>query len=143
MKNLVVTYYKFTDPLTDAQSKDIGLTYDVTYHITEILNIDGTPTITKDETHNQTVHILPSYDDAQVITKQAWDALDVSNESLIAKQTREKKLLRVEANTLRTLNNPIPSDPEGSPTYAQKLLQVAIKAQQDAERELAAQEFTR
>jgi len=117
MKNLVVKYYTFLDPVYSTATKGIGVTYEVSYPIVDIQPIAGVLTIITDTVSTEIVNYIPTYGSTLEVSKAVWDAAPTTGESQIVKQGRESLLLRIEKYTIR------PAIPLPIGTAGQRVLQ--------------------
>lgn len=96
MKLKVIKYYKLTDPVTKAVTKDYGWVITHTSANRKILFEEEGPHIVRNEPVQQTFNYAPRGQDIQEITEVQFNSLDTSKESMISRINREKNFLYLE-----------------------------------------------
>lgn len=86
-------FYKFLDPLTGAQTKDIGWVSTSNSSKSKIIKGETGFTLASQEVVPITSNFKPQEKDAVEITEDDFNKLDTSGESLTYKLRREKKQL--------------------------------------------------
>lgn len=95
--DLTIYYYKFTDPKTGLLTKNVGyklITSVSTGHYKQ--NDSGEMAIVKQEDKESIFQVHPKAKDKEAITKEEFDALDISGESISATNDRIRFLSMVE-----------------------------------------------
>lgn len=86
-----VKYYGFLDS-KGKQSKTLGWTQELVVHDLIIRDVDGTATVIKDEARTISRDTLPKYEGQEELSKEKFEALDVSEEEEDLTLRREKRL---------------------------------------------------
>lgn len=94
--SFVIKYYRFKDPITGKLSKGYGYSVERTFANIAAKIVDGEIVINKNERVDKVVNKAPRGEDVKEISKEEFDNLDVSEESLTSKFTREKGFLHVQ-----------------------------------------------
>lgn len=110
MKNLVITYYSFTDPYTSVTTKDIGYTFETDHETITGAIVDGAPVMLAGPTLTQTSTVLPPETPKSTINKAAYDALSTAGESQTIKRRREENTLWVEQAAYQIAHPPTPPE---------------------------------
>lgn len=90
---LTILYFSYSDPVTGKLTKGYG--YEVTKKLQNLVMkvIKGSAKLLKHEEVSKEDRIVPRVDNLQELTKEQFDALDVSGESLTSALARETGFL--------------------------------------------------
>lgn len=123
--NVRVAYYSLTDAITGKPSKDYGWEVDtIGYGITAVQE-GSTVVVTKNESRKKTLSYKPKEDGAAAISKEAFDALDTSEESATGKLRRERN-----KKTIDKFLEQAKVEAKGPPTEAIKEMMTKVIQQQ-------------
>lgn len=99
--SLTVKYFSFKDPFTGKQTKDLGFSVERTTRDFAMQLNAGKAIVSKNKEVSRVIEFRPKASDAIEVSKEIFDALDVSGESATSKRRRENNEIRIELATAR------------------------------------------
>lgn len=93
---ITLRYFSFLDPVNGKLTKNYGYSNSRVQQNVVVKNIGGENTVVKNETIERIQEVTPHREQVTELTKKEFDALDVSEESASAKNTREGTLLSIQ-----------------------------------------------
>ncbi len=91
-----IKYFKITDPKTNKVTKEVGTVITRTVKDYKAKTIAGKLEVLKDEAEERVTTSIPEGDDVVEISREEFDAIDVSGESLSTQLRLERVVARLE-----------------------------------------------